>query len=329
MDQCCTIVVRQIPQPQLWATGLIYSFQMLRLSHNFPKYNERNHVMKKLLQYFLNGMFVLATLISGGATAWADVTLGDASEFSVLGGSNVTCTGGVIAGDVGVAPGGAVPFTNTGCSITGMIPPATDAAAVLARTDFLSAYAAMWQLSSSCIALPGNLADQNLAPGVYCLDAGAKTGTLTLSGPADAEWIFLVSGALTGTDFNVVMAGGGEPCNVYWAPTAAVTMTTSALKGNILAGNPIGGSVTITGGTVAGQIMANVAVTMTNTSVIGCDVLSPDPVCKDHRNHRHDHKHKKCNQGRGNGAEGCDPGNSNHHHDSNDENGNKRSRKGY
>lgn len=30
-----------------------------------------------------------------------------------------------------------------------------------------------------------------------------------------------------------------------------------------------------------------------------------------------------CNQGRGNGSEGCDPGNSNHIHQSNDENGQK------
>ena len=43
-------------------------------------------------------------------------------------------------------------------------------------------------------------------PGVYCVDAVAKTGTLTLdaNGDANAVWIFLVDGALTGTNFNVV-----------------------------------------------------------------------------------------------------------------------------
>lgn len=276
--------------------------------------------MKTLQKYFSKGLLAAVALFVGTSTAWAQVPLGTASDFAVLGGSNVTCTAGVIVGDVGVAPGSAVPFTNTGCSITGLTPPATDAAAVVARVAFLNTYASLWQMSNTCTVLPGNLADQNLAPGVYCLDAVAKAGTLTLTGPADGVWVFLVEGALTGTDFTVVMAGGGEPCNVYWAPNAAATLTTSVFKGSILAGNPIGGSVTLTGGSLAGQVLANVAVTMTGASVIGCDVLSQDTVCKDKKRHHHDKNHKKCNQGVGNGAENCDPGHSNHNHSSNDEN---------
>lgn len=281
-----------------------------------------NIMMNTLQKYFSKGLLAVA-LFAGASAAWAQVSLGDAADFAVLGGSNVTCTAGVIAGDVGVAPGSAVPFTNTGCTITGLTPPATDAAAVDARVDFLNAYASLWSQSNTCVQLPGNLADQNLAPGVYCLDAVAKAGTLTLTGAADGVWVFLVNGALTATDFNVVMAGGGEPCNVYWAPTAAATLTTSAFKGSILAGNPIGGSVTLTGGSFAGQVMANVAVTMTGASVIGCDTLSNDTTCKKDKRH-HDKKHKKCNQGVGNGPEACDPGHSNHHHSSNDEDDDKR-----
>ena len=56
-----------------------------------------------------------------------------------------------------------------------------------------------------------------LPPGVYCLSAAAKTGTLTLdagTAGASAVWIFLVAGALTGTNFNVIMLNGGDPCNV-------------------------------------------------------------------------------------------------------------------
>lgn len=217
--------------------------------------------------------------------------LGDAAEFSVLGGTAVTCTAGVVTGDIGVAPGTA--FTNTGCTVAGATPPATAANATQARADFLSAYAEL-QNSGPCIQVPGTLAAQNLAPGVYCTDATAKAGTLTLSGPADAVWIFRVAGALTGTDFSVAMAGGAQPCNVYWAPSAAVTMTTSAFKGNILAGDAADGSVTLTGGTLAGQVLANVAVTMTNASVIGCDALSdsPSPSCKGPK-HRGKHHHGK------------------------------------
>jgi hypothetical protein len=70
------------------------------------------------------------------------------------------------------------------------------------------------------------------------------------------------------------MAGGGLACNVFWAPTAGVTMTTSALKGNILAGVAKVGSITLTGGTLVGRALANAAVTMTDVGVMGCDALA-------------------------------------------------------
>jgi hypothetical protein len=282
---------------------------------------KRKRTMNSLQKYFSACLLATAALLGSTAPAWAQTPLVAASEFAVLGGTNVTCTAGSVVGDVGVSPGSAVPFTNTGCTITGGMPPATDTAAAQARTDFLGAYAALRLQSASCTPLLGNLAGLDLVPGVYCIDAVAKAGTLTLTGPSDGAWIFLVDGALTGTDFSVIMAGGGQPCNVFWVPSAAATMTTSTLKGNILAGDAIGGSITLTGGILAGQALANVAVTMTGASVIGCDALSGFLSCKDRKRHGHDKDHKKCNQGVGNGSEGCDPGNSNHQHSSNDENG--------
>jgi hypothetical protein len=273
--------------------------------------------MNYLQKYLSACLLATAALLGGVSPAWAaQSSLGAASEFSVLGGTAVTCTDSVITGDVGVSPGSE--FTNTRCTIAGGMPPATDAAAAQARVDFLSAYAALQLQSTSCIQMPGNLSGMDLAPGVYCLDAVAKAGTLTLTGSSSGVWIFLVDGALTGTDFSVVMAGGGQPCNVFWAPSAATTMTTSAFKGNILAGDSIGGSITLTGGTLAGRALANVAVTMTGTSVIGCDALSDSKSCKPKKNKEHK---DKCNQGVGNGAENCDPGHSDEHHGSNDEDG--------
>lgn len=71
-------------------------------------------------------------------------------------------------------------------------------------------------------------------------------------------------------------------------------MTTSALKGNVLAGSAIGGSITMTGGTLAGRALANVAVTMTGASIIGCDVLS-DAAPHKHGKHRgHDKDKHQC-----------------------------------
>lgn len=233
--------------------------------------------MNNLQKY--TSLLATAALLAGASPAWAQVSLGSASRFAVLGGTNVTCTAGsVVTGDVGVSPGSAVPFTNTGCTIAGATPPATNAAAAQARTAFLSAYAAI-QLKP-CTLVAGNLANQNLAPGVYCLDSVAKAGTLTLTGPANGVWIFRVSGALTATDFSVVMAGGGQPCNVYWAPSDAATLTDSLLKGNILAGGATLGSITMTGGTLAGRAFARIAVTMTGASVIGCGALKDPSSCK-------------------------------------------------
>jgi hypothetical protein len=278
--------------------------------------------MNNLQKYLSMSLLATSALLGSALPAWAQVSLGAASEFSVLGGTNVTCTAGVVTGDAGVFPGSAVPFTNTGCTIAGSTPPATNAAAAQARTAFLGAYAALRQ-STSCTPMPGNLAGRDLAPGVYCVDAVAKAGTLTLTGPSNGVWIFLVNGALTGTNFSVVMAGGGQPCNVFWVPSGAATMTTSAFKGNILAGDPAIGSITLTGGTLAGRALANVAVTMTGASVIGCGTLSGSSSCngKDRDADDEDNAHRKCNQGVGNGSEGCDPGHMRNPFGSNDERG--------
>jgi Ice-binding-like len=238
----------------------------------------------------------LLALLSQAAFAQAPA-LGAASAFSVLGGTAVTCTApGVVTGDVGVSPGSA--FTNTGCTIAGAMPPATSVAAATAHNDLIIAYAALQ--STPCTdtttlasTIPASL---TLAPGVYCtgaaLTATGVTLTLDAGGNANAVWIFKIgtaaTGALTATSFTVVMANGGQPCNVFWVPSAAATMTTSALKGNIVAGGATG-SITLSGGSLAGRALANVAVTMTNASVIGCATLSGTPAsCK--KKHKHGDK---------------------------------------
>jgi hypothetical protein len=263
-------------------------------------------------------MASFAALLYSPSTGWAAPApdLGTASNFAVLGDTNVTCTApGSVIGDVGVTSGS---FTNTtGCTITGATPPATDAAAVGARIDFLNAYAELAPKLGDCDSAHTLLSTitgpVTLLPGVYCTDAALTgTGVLILDGggDGDAVWIFKIgtlgTGALTGTNFSVVMTGGGQPCNVFWWVAQGVTMTTSSFQGNILAGDAIDGSITFTDVTLAGRALANVAVTMTRPNVIGCGTLSGAAVCKDKKP-----KHKHCNQGVGNGHEDCDPGNSN------------------
>ena len=259
--------------------------------------------MKKIL--------LVICMLSTGTLCWAQATaptLSTAATFAVLGSSNVTCTApGVISGDVGVSPG---VFTNTtGCLIVGTVhqgdPAATNALAAL-KTAYQNALVA----NSSCTlpllpaAPPASL---TLTPGVYC-NMGApgltftnKTLTLDALGNANAVWVFKIDAGLTGTGFQVVMANGGQPCNVYWLVGADSTLTTSTFQGNILAGGPTG-SFTSTGGTLVGRVLANGAVTMTGPNVHGtCAVAAQggagcknddDDGDKDKDHHRHHDKDK-------------------------------------
>ena len=241
-------------------------------------------------KYVFVCLLAISTFLSAAsfqpASAQSTPLLGAASSFSVLGGQAVTCTNSVITGDVGVSPTPA--FTNTGCTIAGNTPPATDVAAALARTAFLSTYNALGLMPCSqtfpTAAFTGNVpALGPLAPGVYCFPAGVTftDTTLTLDGSANPNgiWVFNVGAALTGSGFHVVLANGAQACNVFWSVGAAVTLSTSTLQplfqGNILAGNATGGSVTITGGSLIGRVLANVAITMTGTNIHGsCALLA-------------------------------------------------------
>jgi len=194
--------------------------------------------------------------------------LGAAASFAVLGGSAVTLTDSIVTGDVGVYPGTAV--TNTRSTIIGTVH-AGDAVAQKAYEDFLAAYTALAGEQCTEI-LTGTLDGVTLAPGVYCFAAAATlTGQLTLNGSSTDTWIFKIgtggTGALTATDFSVIMPGG-ETCNnnVFWWVADAVTLTRSFFTGSILAGD----SITVTGGSLDGQALAKVAVTLTDTDVAVC-----------------------------------------------------------
>jgi hypothetical protein len=245
-----------------------------------------------------------------GLAAAIAPSLGAASSFAALAGTAVTCTLANVTGDVGVWPGNTV--TQTGCVIAGAVH-AGDAVARQAYLDFTSAYDNLQNNPPPCDAtLTGTLAGRTLGPGVYCVDATAKTGTLTLNAQGDpnAVWLFLVDGALTGTNFNVVMLNGSEACNVYWWVRDAATLTDSNFLGTILAG----AAITVTRGTFDGHALAKAAVTLTAAAVSACEATPGNGGGGGNG-------HRKCNQGVGNGPEGCDPGNSNHHNKSNDERG--------
>jgi hypothetical protein len=251
------------------------------------------------------------------STAFAP-SLGAAAGFAALAGGPaagaVTCTSSTVSGDVGVVRPGT--FVNTNCTVG-----TVNTNATAAYADFLNAYDSLAFNAPCDETLTGTLAGVTLSPGVYCFPAAATlTGTLTLDGPADGVWIFKIgtggTGALTATNFSVVRTGDtvGTCPNVYWWVAEAATLTGSNFLGTILAG----ADITVTGGTFIGEALAGGAgstsvptgaVTFTTSTVRACAPAGGTVV----------HVKGKCNQGVGNGPEGCDPGNSNNHNPSNDE----------
>ena len=110
-----------------------------------------------------------------------------------------------------------------------------------------------------------------LTPNVYCFNTTADltSGTLTLDGPADGIWIFQIGTGITTATTNVVMAGGGQPCNVFWETgTAATIGEGTAFQGNILAGSAI--SFTGASSSFIGRALAKTAVTMTGANISAC-----------------------------------------------------------
>lgn len=212
---------------------------------------------------------VAVSALAGASSAFAYTApnLGSTAKFNVLSTEPdnrgaVTCTDSTVTGTVG-SSGFAPAVVQTRCLIKGgVIAPV----AKRVLNDFNAAYTQLTSNTCQTI-LTGTQAGAILAPGVYCFDeAAALTGTMTLDGNSDDVWIFLVNGDLTGNSFSVLMAGGGDACNVYWAPSGATTMTTSNAKGNILAQQ----AITLTGGSFKGRAHAGKAVTLTDVAVTSC-----------------------------------------------------------
>ena len=290
-------------------------------------------------------------------------SLGTAASFAALSGAGLTCTGSALNGDVGsvLSVTGFPGYPAVLCTTTGTVH-AADATAITAHGDVFGASGTDSQLTSQACEhtfagvteLSGPLTDTNgvtvtqpLSPGVYCFNTAATLGgTLNLSG--GGTYIFrtgttLTTGA-TAPALAQVLINGAPATNcgqgVYWQIGSSATIgSNTAMVGDVLANK----SITFTGvnTNLIGGAFANVAaITMTGTSIAICGGTLPPPPPPgdndgDHDGHHdghdndghhngHDKDHKKCNQGVGNGSEGCDPGNSNNNPwGSNDENGGK------
>lgn len=209
----------------------------------------------------------------------AQISLGTAQSFGVLGGSAVTNTGATtVNGDVGVSPGSSVTGFPPGIVVGGAIH-SNDAVAVQAQNDLTTAYNEI--AATPCtVDLTGQTLGvfpaATLTPGVYCFSSSAQlTGALTLDalGNPNALFLFKIGSSLTtASGSSVTVVNGGSSCDsVFWQVGSSATIGTgTSFAGDILALT----SITLTtGANTSGRALArNGAVTLDTNNVNTCGV---------------------------------------------------------
>ena len=216
--------------------------------------------------------FLVLPLLAINAHA-GSYNLGTAESFGVLGASTVTNTGPtVINGDLGLYPGSSITGFPPGI-VNGTIHQ-TDAVAMQAQADALSAYGVLAGLVPTANLTGMDLGGLTLTAGVYKFNSSAMlTGPLTLNfqGLSNQSVVFQIGSTLTtASASSVLVINAGQNDNVYWQVGSSATLgTTTAIIGSIIADQ----SVTLnTGATIdCGRAIAlNAAVTLdTNTISIG------------------------------------------------------------
>jgi hypothetical protein len=221
--------------------------------------------------------FFAALLLVAATPLAAQISLGTAQNFGVLGGSTVTNTGATtVNGNVGVSPGSAVTGFPPGVVVGGSIH-SNDAVAMQAQNDLTTAYNNI--ASTPCtVDLTGqNLGGLTLTPGVYCYSTSAQlTGALTLNalGNANALFLFKIGSTLTTASGSsvAIINNGGNSCNkAYWQVGSSATLGTgTSFVGDILALSSI--TLTTGAGSNGRALARNGAVTLDTNNINTCGV---------------------------------------------------------
>lgn len=213
---------------------------------------------------------IMAFVVTPVAAQASPVDLATVNPFVVLGGQTVTNTGpSVLNGDLGVAPGTALP--GFGPSVINGVVHANDAVAAQAQSDLTNAFnVAAGQPVAPADDLTGkDLGGMTLVAGAYRYTTSAQlTGTLTLDAQGDpnAQFVFLVGTQLTTASASAVaLINGASPCNVYWKVDTGVLGTTTAFQGNLMALTSISLD---TGATVLGRMLARNGQVSLDTNVL-------------------------------------------------------------
>ena len=190
---------------------------------------------------------------------------GEADDFVLLAYSTVTNEGNsTIRGDIGVSPLASVVGFPPGI-VNGTIH-AADAAAAQAQIDLTAAYTDA--AARTPYITETTLGGLNLPPGIYHSDGALSlTGVLTVTGDANAVWIFQAGSTLdTAAGSQIVLSGGAKADNVYWAVGSSATLgANSFFEGNIMAY----ASITLySGAQVEGRVLAKTAAVTLDTNII-------------------------------------------------------------
>lgn len=221
-------------------------------------------------QAFLACGLALPSLIN------AQISLGSAATFGVLGATTVTNTGlTVITGDLGVSPGTAITGFPPG-TVTGTIH-AGDTTAAKAQADALKAYNAAAALAPTTDLTGQDLGGKTLTPGVYHFSSSAQlTGTLRLDAKrrSNARFVFQIGSTLTTASASkVVLVNGAKACNVIWQVGSSATLGTgTAFQGDIIALTAV--TVTTNVSNVGSIIALNAAVTLDTNKISAAGVCA-------------------------------------------------------
>jgi hypothetical protein len=240
------------------------------------------------LKIFLVILSLLGIADAQTTSGQVTITLGEAGEFALLGGSGITNVSALtsIVGDVGSSPTPTITGL-TQSQVNGKLYHVARTETALAQTDLTTAYNQAADAPCGTDLTGEDLGGMTLGPGVYCFSTSAGlTGTLTLDaqGNPNSQWVFQIGSTLTtATDSTVAMVLGKvlpawsealRGCNVYWQVGSSATLGTgSTFIGQIMALT----SITLDSGLLRGKALAsNGAVTISaQERVDGPSCVSP------------------------------------------------------